>query len=59
MNGGFSLIGLVIWILILAGIFWLGRITPWFPVRIALQGIAILLAVLGLVQIVWLVLHTR
>ena len=31
MNGGFSLIGLVVWVLILAGIFWIARITPWLP----------------------------
>jgi len=57
MQGGFSLIALVVWVLILAGIFWIGRIVPWLPLKIVVNGFGILLvaiSVLNLVtQILW------
>jgi len=52
MNGGFSLIGLVVWVLILAGIFWIARFTPWRPVRIVMNGFGILLVALSLLNLV-------
>jgi hypothetical protein len=43
MEGRLSLIELVIWILILVGIFVVARISPWRPLRIVLNGFGILL----------------
>jgi hypothetical protein len=53
MEGGFSLISLVVWVLILAGIFRIAAITPWRPLRMVLNGFGILLAALSLAQILW------
>jgi hypothetical protein len=57
MDGGFNLIGLVVWILILGGIFGVAWITPWRPVRIVVNGFGILLVALSLwnlvAQILW------
>jgi hypothetical protein len=57
MNGGFSPIVLVVWVLILVGIFWIAAITPWRPLRMVLKGFGILLVALSLwnlvVQILW------
>ncbi len=52
MNGGFSLIGLVVWVLILAGIFWIAAITPWRPLRIVVNGFGILIVALSLWNLV-------
>jgi hypothetical protein len=52
MNGSFSLIGFVVWVLMLVGIFWIARITPWRPLRIAVNGFGILLVVLSVWQLV-------
>ena len=53
----FSPIGLVIWILILVGIFGVVRITPWRPLRIVVNGFGILLVAISLwnlvAQILW------
>jgi hypothetical protein len=48
----FSLIGLIFWILILAGIFAVARITPWRPLRIVVNGIGILLVAITLWNLV-------
>jgi len=57
MHGGFSLIGTVVWVLILAGIFWVARITPWRPLRIGVYGFGIALVALSVwnlvAQILW------
>jgi hypothetical protein len=55
MNGRFSLIGLVAWALILAGIFWTARITPWRPLRIGVYGFGIVLVAIS----VWNLLVAR
>jgi hypothetical protein len=55
----FSLIGLVIWIVILAGIFGLARITPWRPLRIVVNGFGILLVALSLWNLVAQILRFR
>jgi hypothetical protein len=46
MEGRLSLIQLVIWILILVGIFGVARISPWRPLRIVVNGFGILLVAL-------------
>jgi hypothetical protein len=48
MNGRFSLIGLVVWVLILAGIFGVAWISPWLPLRIVLNGFGIMLVAVTL-----------
>jgi hypothetical protein len=59
MVGRFSLIGAVVWVLILAGIFWIARLTPWLPLRIVVNGIGILLVALSLWGLVALILYWR
>ena len=48
----FSPIGLVIWILILVGIFGVARITSWRPLRIVVNGFGILLVAVSLWNLV-------
>jgi hypothetical protein len=48
----FSPFGVVIWILMLAGIFGVARITPWRPLRIVVNGFGILLVAITLWNLV-------
>ena len=56
MQGGFSLIGFVIWILLIAGIFGVARFMPWWPLRVLVNTVGMLLVALSLWNLVALFL---
>jgi hypothetical protein len=52
MEGGYSLILGVIWILVLGGIFAVARILPWWPLRMLVNGFGMLLVAVTLWNLV-------